>query len=420
MRALHCLFAILAGSVLPLGAHATDYSDVPPEHWAYDATQRLAELEAKQRQSAPYSMLARVHFADLALEYAQLTQRLPATREDFGDDVGLLLGPELEPAYAAYTAKVPDSAVRLKPADYGAGRLERDGLRYELAVRSTQDRILAQVTVTNVSAAPIVLRFPTGKRADFWGLDAYGIVWDHNYNRFYSQTAKEQTLEPGKAFITSGEWEFNHKAVGPPRTPLVRIVGQLNYADGPVQVEHLIELTGQSAAGLERSGTVLALLPELVRLGVVDDGWAAVRRALRSADLLELAVSLKAWETTTAAVTVEPAATRLRELLAPEFAALEQAAALIAGKPGIAADVQLVPLDHWAYNALDYLEQQGVDTGMPPGTFRSGSQLTRAQFKHVLARALDWAAGQPELSEQLRVVLETLRAEFSDQLSEIP
>ncbi|MBI3911289.1 MAG: PD40 domain-containing protein [Armatimonadetes bacterium] len=39
-----------------------------------------------------------------------------------------------------------------------------------------------------------------------------------------------------------------------------------------------------------------------------------------------------------------------------------------------------VPLSHWAYRTVDELEQRGYQTGLPPGSFRSGKPLTRYEF----------------------------------------
>jgi len=77
-----------------------------------------------------------------------------------------------------------------------------------------------------------------------------------------------------------------------------------------------------------------------------------------------------------------------------------------------------VPADHWAYNALDYLTQRGVLEGYPDGFFKGDRTLTRFEFAQAVARLLD-TIGQQNADEQIRIMAETLRAEFSDQLAEM-
>ncbi len=77
-----------------------------------------------------------------------------------------------------------------------------------------------------------------------------------------------------------------------------------------------------------------------------------------------------------------------------------------------------VPADHWAYNALDYLTQRGVLEGYPDGFFKGDRTLTRYEFAQAIARLLDTIeAGN--VDEQIKIMADTLRAEFSDQLAAI-
>jgi hypothetical protein len=76
-----------------------------------------------------------------------------------------------------------------------------------------------------------------------------------------------------------------------------------------------------------------------------------------------------------------------------------------------------VPRDHWAYNALDYLTDRGVLEGYPDGFFKGDRTLTRYEFAQAIARLLD-SIGTPS-DENIRIMAETLRAEFSDQLAEL-
>jgi len=77
-----------------------------------------------------------------------------------------------------------------------------------------------------------------------------------------------------------------------------------------------------------------------------------------------------------------------------------------------------VPRDHWAYNALDYLTERGVLEGYPDGFFKGDRTLTRYEFAQAIARLLD-TIGTGAGDEQVNIMAETLRAEFSDQLAEL-
>jgi len=48
-----------------------------------------------------------------------------------------------------------------------------------------------------------------------------------------------------------------------------------------------------------------------------------------------------------------------------------------------------VPLDHWAYNAVNRLAEAGLLEGYPDGTFRGRQSLTRYEFAQAIARAMD-------------------------------
>ncbi len=48
-----------------------------------------------------------------------------------------------------------------------------------------------------------------------------------------------------------------------------------------------------------------------------------------------------------------------------------------------------VPVNHWAYDALNELAEKGVMEGYPDGTFRGKQSLTRYEFAQAIARMLD-------------------------------
>jgi hypothetical protein len=77
-----------------------------------------------------------------------------------------------------------------------------------------------------------------------------------------------------------------------------------------------------------------------------------------------------------------------------------------------------VPMDHWAYGALEYLTERGVLEGYPDGTFSGDRTLTRYEFAQATARLLD-SVDATDCDERINILAETLRAEFSDQLIQL-
>jgi len=54
-----------------------------------------------------------------------------------------------------------------------------------------------------------------------------------------------------------------------------------------------------------------------------------------------------------------------------------------------------VPADHWAYDAANQLQKDGILIGYPDGTFQGKRTITRYEFATALARAADWLKNQP-------------------------
>ena len=77
-----------------------------------------------------------------------------------------------------------------------------------------------------------------------------------------------------------------------------------------------------------------------------------------------------------------------------------------------------VPADHWAYNSLEYLSDQGVLEGYPDGYFKGDRTLTRYEFAQAIARMLDTVEDGPG-DASVEAMMQSLRTEFSDQLAEI-
>jgi hypothetical protein len=91
---------------------------------------------------------------------------------------------------------------------------------------------------------------------------------------------------------------------------------------------------------------------------------------------------------------------------------------VMAGWCWAASPYEDVPADHWAYNSLDYLAQRGVLEGYPDGFFKGDRTLTRYEFAQAVARLLDTIEVNGA-DENVKVMAESLRSEFSDQLAEI-
>jgi len=50
---------------------------------------------------------------------------------------------------------------------------------------------------------------------------------------------------------------------------------------------------------------------------------------------------------------------------------------------------ETVPFDHWAYDAVQKLVDQGIIIGYPDGTFRGNRVMTRYEFAMAISRLLD-------------------------------
>ncbi|MCX8052411.1 MAG: S-layer homology domain-containing protein, partial [Armatimonadetes bacterium] len=52
-----------------------------------------------------------------------------------------------------------------------------------------------------------------------------------------------------------------------------------------------------------------------------------------------------------------------------------------------------VPADHWAYDAINQLQKDGILMGYPDGTFQGKRTITRYEFATAIARLADWMQG---------------------------
>lgn len=82
-----------------------------------------------------------------------------------------------------------------------------------------------------------------------------------------------------------------------------------------------------------------------------------------------------------------------------------------------------VPLDHWAYDAIEYLEEEGLAEGFPDGSYRGDRELTRYEFAMVTARMYDAFLELVDEEEKpgidTEAILEMLMAEFQPELDEL-
>jgi len=92
--------------------------------------------------------------------------------------------------------------------------------------------------------------------------------------------------------------------------------------------------------------------------------------------------------------------------------------------PASAAMFRDVPTDHWAYEAIDYLQQEGLVEGFPDGTFKGNQTFTRYEMAMVVARMYsklsDMMTGMDQgRLDEIEARLDRLGNEFRDELAEI-
>jgi len=78
-----------------------------------------------------------------------------------------------------------------------------------------------------------------------------------------------------------------------------------------------------------------------------------------------------------------------------------------------------VPLNHWAYDAVQSLSAKGVIVGYPDGTFGGEKSLTRYEFAEAVAKALAYVEGMDFASADDVAILEKLSIEFADELASL-
>ncbi len=78
-----------------------------------------------------------------------------------------------------------------------------------------------------------------------------------------------------------------------------------------------------------------------------------------------------------------------------------------------------VPLNHWAYDAVQSLAAKGIVIGYPDGTFGGNRTLTRYEFAEATARVMAYVEGMDFASAEDVAILEKLAIEFADELASL-
>jgi hypothetical protein len=86
--------------------------------------------------------------------------------------------------------------------------------------------------------------------------------------------------------------------------------------------------------------------------------------------------------------------------------------------PALANPFVDVPLNHWAYDAVQTLAAKGVIVGYPDGTFGGQRTLTRYEMAEALAKALAYVEQYGGLKEDVEI-LSKLSVEFADELANL-
>ncbi|HEX9746550.1 MAG TPA: putative porin [bacterium] len=83
-----------------------------------------------------------------------------------------------------------------------------------------------------------------------------------------------------------------------------------------------------------------------------------------------------------------------------------------------------VPPDHWAYDAVDYLEQEGFVVGFPDGNYYGDENLSRYEFAMVISRIYSQFIDKIENENyeppvDVESILDRLIEEFSSEIDEL-
>ena len=75
-----------------------------------------------------------------------------------------------------------------------------------------------------------------------------------------------------------------------------------------------------------------------------------------------------------------------------------------------------VPRDHWAYDAVAELADEGIIEGYGDGTYRGENEITRYEMAQMVAKAM---AKEDQANAQQKAMIDRLAAEFSAELSNL-
>ena len=75
-----------------------------------------------------------------------------------------------------------------------------------------------------------------------------------------------------------------------------------------------------------------------------------------------------------------------------------------------------VPVDHWAYDAVAQLADDGIIEGYGDGTYRGQNEITRYEMAQMVAKAM---AKEDQANAQQKAMIDKLAAEFSEELNNL-
>ncbi|HYE78439.1 MAG TPA: S-layer homology domain-containing protein, partial [bacterium] len=86
-----------------------------------------------------------------------------------------------------------------------------------------------------------------------------------------------------------------------------------------------------------------------------------------------------------------------------------------------------VPTDHWAYEAIEQLQAEGIVEGYPDGTFKGNRAFTRYEMAMVVARLYTKLSQMPvgeagltqEDLDEYKAMIDSLMNEFRDELADL-
>ncbi len=132
-----------------------------------------------------------------------------------------LLFAALTPACTPQNQAMPESAT---------ASAEQGPLVASLAVEQFPDSIGLALQVTNTSAEPVRLTFPTGQSYDFVVSDGAREIWRWSADRMFTQAFRTETVAPGATLEYEATW-----------TPPAGVRGEITATGILTAQEHRIE-----------------------------------------------------------------------------------------------------------------------------------------------------------------------------------